>query len=168
MTQKDLLYIYTDYLISQTKYATATGLEALLEGELSHDRISRFLKQYKFGAKDLWKYIKPEVRKFEKDHRRVVEYEFIRSFPISISSMPVSYDASSLLKCSVSFSYIRYVVYPTSAPDQMGSFNPFQQSQFNTGGLRGIMGNLADAAVTTVTGNNFLGDVAGAATRILL
>jgi hypothetical protein len=30
------------------------------------------------------------------------------------------------------------------------------------------MGNLADAAVTTVTGNNFLGDVAGAATRILL
>lgn len=66
MTQKELLDIYTDYLISQTKYATATGLEALLEGELSHDKISRFLKQYKFGAKDLWKYIKPEVRKFEK------------------------------------------------------------------------------------------------------
>ena len=109
-----------------------------------------------------------KVRKFEKDHRGVLEYEFIRSFPISISSMPVSYDASSLLKCSVSFSYIRYVVYPTSAPGQTGSFNPFQQAQFNTGGLRGIMGNLADAAVTTVTGNNFLGDVAGTATRILL
>jgi len=37
-------------------------------------------------------------------------YEFIRSFPISVSSMPVSYDSSSLLKCTVSMSYIRYVV----------------------------------------------------------
>ena len=72
MTQKELLDIYTDYPISQTKYATATGLEALLEGELSHDKISRFLKQYKFGAKDLWKYIKPEVRKFEKEKEGVL------------------------------------------------------------------------------------------------
>ena len=109
-----------------------------------------------------------KVRKFEKDHRGVLEYEFIRSFPISISSMPVSYESSALLKCTVSFSYIRYVVLPSSSAGQVGSYNPFQQSQFNTGGLRGIMGNLADAAVTTVTGNNFLGDVAGAATRILL
>ena len=108
------------------------------------------------------------VRKFEKDYDSVLEYEFVRSFPISIASMPVSYDASSLLKCTVSFSYIRYVVLPSSSSGRIGSFNPFQQSQFNTGGLRGIMGNLADAAVTTVTGNNFLGDVAGAATRILL
>jgi len=37
-------------------------------------------------------------------------YTFIRSYPISISSMPVSYDSSSLLKCTVSMTYIRYVV----------------------------------------------------------
>jgi hypothetical protein len=34
----------------------------------------------------------------------------VNSYPISITSMPVSYDASSLLKCTVSFSYIRYYV----------------------------------------------------------
>jgi len=37
-------------------------------------------------------------------------YTFIRSFPISVNSMPVSYDSSSLLKCTVSMSYIRYVL----------------------------------------------------------
>ena len=108
------------------------------------------------------------VRKFEKDYNGMLEYEFVRSFPLSISSMPVSYDASALLKCTVSFSYIRYVVLPSSSAGQVGSYNPFQQSQFNSGGLGGLVGNLADAAVTTVTGNNFLGDLAGGVVRNLL
>ena len=33
---KDLLDIYTDYLICQNKYATATGLSSLLDGLISH------------------------------------------------------------------------------------------------------------------------------------
>jgi len=37
-------------------------------------------------------------------------YNFVNAYPISITSMPVSYEASSLLKCTVSFSYIRYYV----------------------------------------------------------
>ena len=43
-------------------------------------------------------------------------YTFIRTFPLSISSMPVSYDQSSLLKCTVSMSYIRYVVDGSNPP----------------------------------------------------
>ena len=109
-----------------------------------------------------------KVRIFEKDYDSVLEYEFVRSFPLSISSMPVSYESSALLKCTVSFSYIRYVVLPSSSAGQVGSYNPFQQSQFNSGGLGGLVGNLADAAVTTVTGNNFLGDLAGGVVRNLL
>jgi hypothetical protein len=35
-------------------------------------------------------------------------YNFVKAFPISINSMPVSYDSSQLLKCTVSFTYIRY------------------------------------------------------------
>ena len=38
-----------------------------------------------------------------------LEYTFYNAYPISISSMPVSYDSSSLLKCSVSFTYDKYV-----------------------------------------------------------
>ena len=36
-------------------------------------------------------------------------YSFYNAFPISITSMPVSYDSSSLLKCTVSFTYDRYL-----------------------------------------------------------
>lgn len=59
-----------------------------------------------------------EVIKFErtgKDGRYTgnqLIYEFVNAFPISVSSIPVSYDSSSLLKCSVSLSYIRYILVP--------------------------------------------------------
>ena len=50
-----------------------------------------------------------KIYKFERDYTSALTYEFFRSFPLSISSMPVSYDGNNLLKCSVSMSYIRYV-----------------------------------------------------------
>ena len=50
------------------------------------------------------------ITKFERDLNTSIEYKFIRAYPISIASMPVSYDSSQLLKCTVSFTYIRYVV----------------------------------------------------------
>jgi len=43
-------------------------------------------------------------------------YTFMRVFPLSIASMPISYDQSNLLKCTVSMSYIRYVVDNTNPP----------------------------------------------------
>ena len=50
------------------------------------------------------------LTKFEKDEQnKQLAYTFVDAFPISINSMPVSYDASDLLRYSVSFSYVRYV-----------------------------------------------------------
>ena len=40
---ENMLDIYTDYLISQNKYATATGLSSLLDGQISHDRITSLI-----------------------------------------------------------------------------------------------------------------------------
>ena len=52
-----------------------------------------------------------KVTKFERDHTGTeLIYNFVSAYPIAITSMPVSYDASSLLKCTVSFSYIRYYI----------------------------------------------------------
>jgi len=51
-----------------------------------------------------------KIKKFERDFRNSLEYTFIGAYPISVSSMPVSYDSSSLLKCSVSMTYLRYVI----------------------------------------------------------
>jgi hypothetical protein len=40
---KSLLDLYTDYLISSFGQTTATGLSQLLDGEVSHDQVTRFL-----------------------------------------------------------------------------------------------------------------------------
>jgi hypothetical protein len=61
------------------------------------------------------------VTKFERDYTQTLEYKFIRAFPISVNSMPVSYDSSSLLKCTVSMSYIRYVLIQGSNKAQSQS-----------------------------------------------
>jgi hypothetical protein len=61
MAQEELLDIYTDYLICQNQQATATGLFLLLDGLVSHDKITRFLNTNKFESKGLWKYAKQEV-----------------------------------------------------------------------------------------------------------
>lgn len=67
MTQEELLDIYTDYLICQNQHATATGLSLLLDGLISHDKITRFLNTNEFGSKDLWQYVKSEVHHAEKE-----------------------------------------------------------------------------------------------------
>lgn len=63
----DLLDIYSDYLIAQSHYATATGLSTLLDGSLSHDKVTRFLNKNEFSSKDLWQYVKPKIREQEQE-----------------------------------------------------------------------------------------------------
>lgn len=67
MTDKELLDIYSDYLISAFGPTTATGLAALLDGTLSHDRIQRFLAGEKRTSADLWRMVKPHVRAMQRD-----------------------------------------------------------------------------------------------------
>ena len=62
-----LLDIYSDYLIAQNQYATAVGLSDLLEGRISHDKITRFLNAKEFASKELWEHIKPEIREIEQN-----------------------------------------------------------------------------------------------------
>lgn len=62
---QDILDIYTDYLICQNQHATALGLSNLLEGGLSHDQITRFLNRNEYSSKDLWHYVKSDIRQHE-------------------------------------------------------------------------------------------------------
>lgn len=56
-------------------------------------------------------YITKFERHYDKEEKaRPLTYKFINAYPISVSSMPVSYDSSQLLKCTVSFNYTRYVI----------------------------------------------------------
>ncbi|MFT5962808.1 MAG: hypothetical protein ACI8WM_003158, partial [Burkholderiaceae bacterium] len=49
-------------MLSTFGAATATGLSAMVEGDVSHDRITRFLSEQDYTSKDLWQQVKSTVR----------------------------------------------------------------------------------------------------------
>ena len=54
------------------------------------------------------------ITKFEKSyelsHSGKIQYQFVKAWPKAMNSMPVSYDGSNLLKCTVSMTYVRYML----------------------------------------------------------
>lgn len=68
MKNPQILDLYSDYLISSFKMATATDMSGMLDGSLSHDQITRFLSQSLFTQKDYWKCVKPLIRQIEGDY----------------------------------------------------------------------------------------------------
>jgi hypothetical protein len=57
--------LYSDYLLASFGATTATGLSQLLEGEISHDQVTRYLAGTKKTATDLWRTVKPFVREVQ-------------------------------------------------------------------------------------------------------
>lgn len=99
---------------------------------------------YRFQYVDDYRANKLSVIKFEKSTlgakgnlASTLQYDFIKTYPISVSSMPVSYESSSLLKCMVSMTYIRYILNKVQDPPQRqesGTQNitPIEQASFNS------------------------------------
>jgi hypothetical protein len=57
--------LYSDYLLASFGATTATGLSELLEGEVSHDQVTRYLAGAKKTASDLWRTVKSVVREIQ-------------------------------------------------------------------------------------------------------
>jgi DDE superfamily endonuclease len=62
---KSMLDLYTDYLLASFGPTTATGLSRLLDGEVSHDQVTRFLSERLKTSADLWRIVKPLLRQVE-------------------------------------------------------------------------------------------------------
>ena len=67
ISYEELVELYTDYLIVVNGQATATGLSAILDNKISHDRFTRMLASGKFNSKYLWKKVKKTVRQIESE-----------------------------------------------------------------------------------------------------
>ena len=65
MDFSQILDLYSDYLICNNKYATSTGMSDMLNGNLSHDQITRFLNGSSLSSAELWRYVKPLVREHQ-------------------------------------------------------------------------------------------------------
>jgi hypothetical protein len=59
MKNKELLDIYSDYLISAFGQTTGTGWAGLMGGSVSHDQIQRLLGKERLGSAELWQIVKP-------------------------------------------------------------------------------------------------------------
>lgn len=114
------------------------------------------------------------ITKFERNYAttegsKTMAYDFINAFPVSINSMPVSYESSQLLKVTVGFSYDRYVATNikenprSSEPGQTTSNtaprNPFDLTQadlakINTNAFQQGL-NLGNFSPGTLTNTNF-------------
>ena len=106
-----------------------------------------------------------KVRKFERDYGRNIEYEFVRAYPLAITSMPVTYEGSSLMTCNVSMTYIRYIARPLHTPP-ITVPTPTEQATLNIGGiLANAAASLVNNVVDKATGSDLLGDIAGAVTQ---
>jgi hypothetical protein len=65
MKNKELLDIYSGYLISAFGQTTGTGLAGLMGGSVSHDQIQRLLSKERVGSAELWQVVKPYVRQIQ-------------------------------------------------------------------------------------------------------
>jgi DDE superfamily endonuclease len=65
MKAQPIADLYSDYLLASFGATTATGLSELLEGEVSHDQVTRYLAGTKKTASDLWQTVKPFVREVQ-------------------------------------------------------------------------------------------------------
>jgi len=78
---KEHLELYTDYLLSTFGKTTATGLSALVDGQVSHDQVTRFLADKEYTSKELWQEVKPTVRKVECEDAVVILDDTIQEKP---------------------------------------------------------------------------------------
>ena len=107
---------------------------------ITNERVSQVAKEnYSYRMRFPNTYKGPlEITKFEKNihsRKRVrpLTYRFVNCFPLAISSMPVTYDASDLLKCNVSFAYSRYYIDTSTSITEF--LNPAAQATFNNSGF---------------------------------
>src|SRR5512138_596650 len=67
MKAQPIADLYSDYLLASFGATTATGLSELLEGEVSHDQVTRYLAGTKKTATDLWRTVKPFIREVQSE-----------------------------------------------------------------------------------------------------
>jgi DDE superfamily endonuclease len=84
--KKELMELYSDYLISSFNEVTATGLSKALNGNISHDKVTRFLSEFDFDSKQLWQLVKPVIRTQEQEDGVLIFDDTIEEKPYTKES----------------------------------------------------------------------------------
>ena len=69
------LDIYSDLLFANSSYATATSFSDALDGKISHDKFSHFLRHDDYDAITLWKTIKTKIKTVDNKEKAVLCFD---------------------------------------------------------------------------------------------
>ncbi len=78
---KKMLDLYSDYLLASFSQTSATALSNLMNGDISHDQVTRFLSSEKKTGKDLWLVVKPFVKKIQSEQGVLIIDDSIEEKP---------------------------------------------------------------------------------------
>ena len=78
---RKMLDLYSDYLISGEGKRTATGLSDILDGAVSHDKVTRFLSAGEYDSRTLWREVKSLVRRVESEDGVLIFDDTIEAKP---------------------------------------------------------------------------------------
>ncbi len=121
------------------------------------------------------------IVKFEKDYNRFLEYRFVGLFPLALNSTRVSYQGSTVLKASASFSFDRYICGESSSlardlgiafNEIFGTGNPIKDggsikqkflnsSAYRTGGIGISNSNLQVSGPGSNSSDNLVSSLSG-------
>jgi hypothetical protein len=103
--------LYSDYLLASFGATTATGLSELLEGEVSHEQVTRYVAGAKKTATDLWRTVKSFVREVQSEAGVLISDDSIEEKPYTdeneIVGWPYDHSKDRSLK-GLNFLPVRY------------------------------------------------------------
>lgn len=110
--------ISLDFYIDK-EYKELKFLEHWIEFIASGSNVDQQRDGYFFRMKypQLYKSNYTKIIKFDRDYINQLEYNFFGLFPISLDSVPVSYQGSEVLKATATFNFERYVCGRTYSYD---------------------------------------------------
>ena len=98
MNAKGLFDLYVNYLMVSSGQVSAAGLSELVDGAVSHDKVTRLLSQSLelFESRNYWKRIKPFVRQVESEEGILTVDDFIVEKPHSSGNELIAWHHSHL------------------------------------------------------------------------
>ena len=124
-------YIDTDY----TNLRIFEGwMDFISSGSLNEigELTDNYYKRYRYP--DEYKVQTMFISKFEKNISSQIDYQFINTFPKTMTTIPVSYGDAELLKVTVTFNYDRYVVNPKGSytASNLSAFSDIERTLFRS------------------------------------
>jgi DDE superfamily endonuclease len=126
---KQMLDIYSDYLISSFSYTTATGLSDALGGAISHDKITRFLSEGDYDSKQLWKLVKPTIRHIESGDGVFIVDDTIEEKQYTDESDLITYNYDHVFGRNVKGVNILSLLYHNQNVTIPAAFQPIQKTE---------------------------------------